>query len=146
MMFGVLAALATVVGTGVSIKKGRDATKSSAAANDAQLKINRLRNAQQKRLWMNDVRQALATTVIEGTAALGGGWESSRIQGTLQSERTQRDLGLKEYAQLDKLGGEYVAASNRASRQSFQSGVYGSVANTAGQLGGYDKISDWIKS
>ncbi len=145
MSFGVVAAVVTTVGTIGSISAGRKSGKSQEAANAAQMKINRLRNAQQKRLFLNEVRKFLAETTVSGVAALGGGYESSRIEGTLQSERTQRDLAVREFKQLDELGGEFTAAMNRAARQSFQSQTYGQLGNLAGNLGGYDKISDWLK-
>lgn len=145
MAFGVVAAVVSTVSTGISYAKGKSAAKSQKKAANAQMKINRLRNQQQKRKFLAEFRALQGETIIGGIAALGGGYESSRIEGQTASQMTQKDLAVKEFKQMDTLGAEYVGQMNRASSQAFQSQVFGQVANLAGNLGGYDKLSEIFK-
>ena len=129
----IVAATVGVAGAVGSARSASKSSKASAAANEAQRKTNRLRNKQAKREFLRGLRQAQAATVM-GSVAAGVGLESSAFQGTLGSQRSQAQTALSEFDQADKLGAEFSAAQTRASKYSFQAGVYSQVGSFASQF------------
>lgn len=122
----VLSAIAigvAVGGTVLSLNAAKKSRNQAAAANEAQKKINRLRNAQNKRAFLRNFRQSQAN-VLSSAIASGIGLESSRTRGTIASEKSQRDLAVSEFAEADRLGGEVAdfrtaAAGSQARAQRF---------------------------
>ena len=125
------AALAvSALGAASSAYSGRKARKAQKRANNAQRKVNRLRNFQAKRSFLRQVRQVQADNLSASIAA-GIGLESSRTQGTRSSTEAQMRGSVTEFNVMDKLGDYQTAQLNRASRYQFQSGVYGQISNFA---------------
>ena len=129
-IFAIIAAVTAVASAALSIRAGKKATKAQRVANAAQRKINRLKNKQAKRTFLRSFRQAQAN-VLTSSVASGAGLESSAFQATTLSEQAQVRLGIKEFKEFDRLGGEFSAAQDRASRQSFKSAAFGTVSSFA---------------
>ena len=130
---GVLSAIAlavTAVSTVSSIKQGKKAVKGQKAANAATRKANQLRNKQAKRAFLRNFRQTQAVAISSAIAS-GVGLDSSLVQGTLSSEKTQAKTALREFKAFDELGATFTAATNRAASASFKSAAFGQVAGFA---------------
>jgi hypothetical protein len=121
------------VGVGASIVAGKKATKQQKKANAAQRKINQLKNKQAKRAFIRNFRQQQAIALTQGIAS-GVGLESSLVQGTMASQAAQAKTALREFKAFDSLGGEFTAATNRASSAAFKSAAFGQVAAFAGNF------------
>lgn len=128
-----IAAGVAIAGTAASYVEGRKARKASAAANAAQRESNRLRNFQARRQFLRGFRQAQGQA-LAGAIAAGIGIESSATQGTLASERSQRDTALREFKEFNRLGDVYTAQINRATNAQFRAGAYGSLGSFAGNF------------
>ena len=125
----VAAGIAGLTGIGSAIS-GRKAKKAQKRANDAQRKINRLKNFQAKRAFLRQVRQAQAANLTQGVAA-GVGLESSRVQGTQSSQEAQMRSSVTEFGVMDKLGGEQTSALNKAAQRQYNAGLYSTASNFA---------------
>ena len=123
----------SLLGMAGSTSQARKGSKAQKAANEAQRKINKLKNKQAKREFLRNFRQTQAIA-LSSAIGQGVGLESSGVQGTLASEKTQAKLALNEFNEFDKLGAEAAAAQNRAASASFKSGVYGQVSSFASQF------------
>ena len=115
--------------SGMGLIQGRNAAKAQKQANIAQRNINRRQNAQNKRAFLRNVRQAQAQALV-GTVAAGVGLESSRAQGERQSNVTQTEVGVYDFNRMRDLGGVMTSALNAASRYQYQSSLF----TTASQL------------
>ena len=115
------------------MRSARKATKAQQAMNEAQRKINRLKNRQAKRAFLRNFRQQQAMALQRSVAA-GVGLESSAFQGQAASLGSQRALGLKEFAQMEALGAEYTAAQNAYSSRSAQAQRWSTVGSFAQQF------------
>jgi hypothetical protein len=125
------AALAfSAVTTAVGIKKGRDAAKAQRRANDTQRAINRLQNKQNKRQFLRQYRQAQANA-LQAAVAANVGLESSAFQGMLQSRQAQAGTAVREFNEMDRLGGIQASAMDAQSKAQFQAGVAGAVGSFA---------------
>lgn len=134
-MVGIVTA-AVVVSAGSAImshKAGKKASRAQQEANEAQRKINQLKNKQAKRAFLRNFRQAQAN-LISASIASGVGLESSAVQGGVTSVRSQRDLAVKEFGQMDTLGGEMTAAMNSASRNQLRAQTWSAVSSFAQQF------------
>lgn len=133
MAIGTVAAVVA----GASLIGGRRASKKAAAAqeaaNEAQRKINRLKNKQARRQFLRNYRQQAANT-ISGAIAAGVGLESSAFQGMTQSLKAQRNVALDEFYQMDQLGAEYTGYMNAASSRNAQAQRWGVVGGFAQQF------------
>lgn len=139
--FFAIAALAVAgLSTAGSIKAAGDAKDAAAGANKTQMKINRLRNAQAKRNFLRKFRQSQAATLSAGIAS-GAGLESSRVQGTTASQTAQAEVGLQEFAELDKLGAKHLGQSQSAANSQFKSAAFGQVASFASSFVSFGKKS-----
>lgn len=118
------------VGTFASIRQAKKATAAGQDANEALRKANRLKNKQAKRAFLRNFRQAQANVLVSSVMA-GVGLESSAFQGTLASEKSQRDLALKEFERADELGTEFLTAQNRQTSAQTRSSAFGSIAGFA---------------
>lgn len=124
------AVVVTAAGTYMSHKNAKKGSKAQARANEAQRKINKLKNAQSKRSFLRAFRQQQAD-VISAAVAAGVGIDSSAVSGTRQSMEMQRRLAVKEFGKMDELGGEQTAAMNQASKYSYRAQTWGQVASFA---------------
>lgn len=115
---------------GMSLIQGRNAAKAQKQANIAQRNINRRQNAQNKRAFLRNVRQAQANALV-GTVAAGVGLESSRAQGERQSNVTQTEVGMYDFNRMGALGGTLTAALNAASRYQYQSALFSTASQFA---------------
>jgi len=123
-------------------EQGKKSSKAQAAANEAQRKINRLKNKQAKRQYLRQFRQAQADVYTAAVAA-NVGLESSAFQAIRSSHMAQRDTALREFKAFDALGGEQSAAMTRASNAAFRAQTYGTIAGFASgfiQPGGFAGI------
>ncbi len=127
---GTIAAGVAGLSTAASFKMASDARSHGRKANKAQRAINRLTNRQAKRQFLRNFRQAQAATLVSSVAA-GVGLESSRVQGTLSSERSQADTAVREFAEMDRLGGVVTSQRNKQVNDSFGSNIFSSVSNIA---------------
>lgn len=139
VMLGVAAA-----GTAKSISEGKKAKKASKRANEAQRKINRLRNFQSKRAFMRQFRQQQADVVTAGLAQ-GIGIGSSTIQGQRASGLTQAGTGAVEFQRMDDLGAEMTKQMNKQASAQFAAGVSSSVASFASSFVDYGEIGGIFK-
>ena len=130
---GLVALGVSALGLGSSLSSAKRAKKHDKKANKAQIAINKLKNAQVKRNFLRSFRQAQANNLSTAVAS-GVDVESSRTQGALSSERTQRDVGLQEFAEFDRLGGVVTNQQQRGADARFDSQVAGQVANFASQF------------
>ena len=133
MSVGITALVVTGVSAAASAQQGRKAKKAQKRANNAQRKINRLKNFQAKRAFLRQVRQAQAANLTQGVAA-GIGLESSRVQGTQSSQEAQRISSGTEFAKMDELGDRQTAALNKAAQYQYNAGLYSTVSNFASQF------------
>lgn len=133
-MAAITTAIAATAVAGVGAYESRKAAKKSSRAqqdaNEAQRKINQLKNKQAKRQFLRNFRQAQAN-VLSAAIAAGVGLDSSAFQGTLQSERSQKNVALREFAQMDEFGGEMTNAMNATSRYNARAATWGAVSNFA---------------
>ena len=133
MSVGITALVVTGVSAAASAHQGRKAKKAQKRANDAQRKINRLKNFQAKRAFLRQVRQAQAANLQEGIAA-GVGLESSRVQGTQSSQEAQTRSSVTEFGVMDKLGTAQTSALNKAAQYQYNAGLFSTVSNFALQF------------
>jgi hypothetical protein len=129
-----------IVAAGASIHQGKKATKAQKRANEAQRKINKLKNFQAKRSFLRNFRQTQAAA-LSTAIAQGVGLESSGVQGTRASEQAQKNTALIEFKRFDELGGEYAAQTNKAADASFNAGAFASLSSLAMSFSGSFKGS-----
>jgi len=130
---GFLGIVAAVIAGGSAVAGAAAGKKSSRAkrrANDAQRRINKLRNKQAKREFLQNFRQAQADAYSTAIAA-GIGLESSALQGRLASQRAQADTSVAEFNRMDVLGAEITRNENKAARYDSQAQTWGAVASVA---------------
>ncbi len=136
----VLSTIAAVASIGGKLIAGRKAKKAGKRANAAQRAMNKLKNKQNKRAFLRQFRQAQAAALVGGVAA-GVDIESSGIQGTLASQKTQARVGVAEFAESERLGDVQAAAINKQASANFAASVFGSVASFAMSAGGGDFLN-----
>ena len=129
----IIAAAVAVGGTAKSAIDSRKAKKAGQRANAAQVKANRIKNAQQKRAFLRKFQQAQAAALAGGIAA-GVGIESSLTQGLLSGQATQKAVQIAEFKELDTLG--ETVLNQRQSQANFQSSsaIFGQVAGFASKF------------
>ena len=130
--FAVLSALSTVA----SISSAQKSKKNQKRANEAQKKINEFRRRQQKRQYLRDYRAAQAVAI--SSSIVGGvDIESSRVQQTLGSQRTQAGTASREFAMEEKMGADVTAFRNKAASASALSSQFGSLAGFASSFASF---------
>jgi hypothetical protein len=129
----IIAGTAAVAGTAKSIIDAKKAKKAGKAANAAQVKANRLKNAQAKRAFLRSFQQAQAAALVSAISS-GVGIESSVSQAGLSSLASQKATQIAEFKEFDKLG--VAVASNRQAAAGFQasSATFGQVASFASKF------------
>lgn len=135
-MAGPLAIFAAVTTVASALGGASAASKSSKAqkrANEAQRKINTMKNKQAKRQFLRQFRQAQAGALMSGIAG-GVGLESSRVQGARASNLAQGGTAMREFAEMNALGGEMTSAMNAQSKYNAQAAAYGAVGQFASQF------------
>lgn len=130
MAVGTIAAVVAGASAVYSGVQGKKASKAQKRANNAQRKINQLKNRQQKRAFLRQFRQA-QSDVLASSVFQGIGIESSTIQGLRGSLGTQAVTGVREFNQMDALGGEMTSQMNKASRYGYQSQLGSSISSVA---------------
>lgn len=129
-----VAALAvSAVGTVGSIIQAKKGRKKGVAANEAQKKLNRKKNAQAKRAFLRQFQQAQAASLVAGIAS-GVGLESSIVQGQLASQATQAATAIKEFKEFDVLGAQVGDLRQAAASAASRSQTFGQVASFASQF------------
>ena len=128
-----------IVGTLLSARSSRKASKQQQKANKARADIQRIKNKQAKRNFLKSFRLQQASAVVGGVAA-GVDVESSRVQAQLASGQTQRRIGLQEFEQQEKLATTANIAEEASASRIRQAGVFGAVASFAQSSGGGDLL------
>jgi len=122
---GYYAAAMAVIQIGSSVLSGKKSK--SAAKKSAQLA--ELQNKQKVRTFLRNFRKQQAMQVsVAGARA--GGLESSRVQGTLGSQRTQAFTGIVEAHQINQLQKKILKKGGQA--QTFN--LLGDIAGAAGNF------------
>lgn len=130
---GIVSAIVSVASAAKGISDGRKAAKAQRGSNEAQRRINKLRNKQAKRQFLQNFRQAQAAAVV-GAVGRGVGIGSSGTQGTLASQQTQARVSTNEFNVMDELGGQMTAYQNAYSKYSASAATWGAVSNFASQF------------
>ena len=138
MSFGIIAAVTTVVSTGVSLLEADKAKRAGKKGNKLQKEITALKNKQAKRDFFKNSRVEEANAITSSLAS-GGDFESSRSQGQQSTIKTQTALGLKEHEKLGALGAEVGKQQQKQADAQFNSGVASSVAGFANQFASFKK-------
>lgn len=130
MTAAITALAVSTISAGASAIAGSKSRKAQRRANDAQKKINQLKNLQQKRQFLRQYRQAQSAALI-GSVGAGVGLGSSRSQAAMQSQLTQKEVAVAEFAQMDELGGEALNQMNKAAGYQGQAATWGAIGNLA---------------
>jgi hypothetical protein len=130
MGLGLIAGAASLISGGLNISASRKRRKAARARRT----INKIKNFQSKRKFINDFITAQSTVLARG-AISGADLSSSGVQGELASQRTQATTGLIEQREQEKFGD--IAASNerKASRLSGAASFIGSAASAIQTIG-----------
>lgn len=107
----------------VSRRKRRRAVK-------LQRTIRAISNVQRKRAFLNRFRSAQAETLIAGVAS-GAGLESSGVQATLASQVTQRNIGVSEFEEQQRLSQRATQELASAESLDFFGGLVGQAGDIA---------------
>ena len=113
MALGLILGGAKLLSGALSIGAGRKRKKAARARKT----INKIKNFQSKRKFINDFLTAQSTSLAQG-AVSGADLGSSGVQGNIASQRTQATTGLIEADEQQRLGD--VAASNEAKASKLQ--------------------------
>lgn len=108
---------------------GNSARKARRRAARARAEIERLRNFQARREFLQKFREAQAASIVRG-AAQGVSVESSLIQGELSSQETQARVGTMEQDRMNTLANVANANLEKAGRYNFASDLF----STAGSI------------
>ena len=130
MSVGITALVVAGASAAVSAQRAKKASRAQRRANDAQSRINRLKNFQAKRSFLRQLRQVQAENLV-GAIASGVGLESSVFQGQRSSIQKQGEVAVGEFQRMDDLGAEQTAQLNRASRYQAQAATWTAVSNFA---------------
>jgi hypothetical protein len=130
---GVITTIVAGVSAAAGAIKARKAGKAGKRANAAQLKATRLKNAQAKRAFMRQFRQAQATNLTAGIAA-GVGLESSTVQGQAGSLGTQSAIAQKEFKKFDELGVEVSRQRQKQADANAAAAAFGAVSSFASKF------------
>ena len=125
------AAIAAGIQIGTSIlsrKKRRTAAK-------LQRTIRAISSVQRKRAFLNRFRSAQAETLVAGIAS-GVSLESSGIRATLASQETQRNIGISEFEEQQRLSQRATQQISAAESLDF----FGGLVGKAGDIAAAEKI------
>ena len=110
------------------LRQEKKAGKAEKRANQAQREINRIRNRQNQRQFLREFRQAQAAALVDATAA-GVDVESSRVQGTIASQRSQAQTAGFEFREMDRLGGEVTRFRNEVTTRRARASAFSTIAD-----------------
>lgn len=144
-----MAAITSMVIAGASAVysgvQGRKASKAQKRANNAQRKINQMKNRQAERAFLRNFRQAqagaLASSVFQGI-----GLESSGVQGQVQGLKAQAGSALRDFNVMEGLGGEMTSQMNKASKYGYQSQLGSSISSVAMSFASFSAKSSAVST
>lgn len=120
----------------LSLGRRKSADSARRRASSIQRKIGLMRTIQNRRAFIRSARGAMAQNLVQGIST-GADLSSSGFQGTQASLQTQRDFGLFEQREEQRLTGNIETELDRATRNDRQA------ANN--QLGG-DFVQSIVQS
>ena len=126
-----------------SLFSGSKKRKAQNKARRQQQQINRIKNFQAWRGFMDNFLQAQA--VSQAQALMSGAQDSSYAMATSSSQATQARRATTEMRQMAALGESASANLNRAARYGMQSDLYAVGAEFAGSESGGDALDTFGK-
>lgn len=130
MAFLLVAQAGFAIGSAVFGGKKRKAEKK---ARTAQANIQKIRNAQEKRKFLQAFRQSQAASLAEGIAT-GASIDSSATQGKLASTKTQAAFGVFEQGLQERFAAQSSSQLNKADRAGFASDLLSTAGSLAGPI------------